>query len=241
MSRGSSTVKEESYMKIDHKQLLKYLALIFISVLLSYKLPYENYSIMQYLIKPIRFEDSVLTIAALFPLLLIIIGIKILFKANSFSTRNKIAIVIITFLLVTPLMKTSLDVAKAAYFGVNLELKTIDIKDANISFTDIKGNKAIINIGLNITDYGKDGNNFKVRMYLPESLSAFFNEDVIELGQSFETYGNRHTLNISEHVTVPLKEGTSTEEIFDSHWYWETFKYELYNESNSTVLTHHGI
>jgi len=64
----------------DSKRLLKYLGLIFISALLTYKLPRDTYSIIQYLIKPIRFENSVLFLSGLFPLILLIVGIKGLLK-----------------------------------------------------------------------------------------------------------------------------------------------------------------
>ncbi|AHF07224.1 hypothetical protein [Desulfitobacterium metallireducens] len=229
-------------MTKDIKELMKYLGLIFISVLLTYKLPRDSYSIMQYIIKPIRFENSVLFISAIVPLALFIVAIKGLFKTEPIGIQNKIAIVIIVLLMVIPLMKGSLDLAKNAYFqAMKVELKSIDIKDSNLSFSDINEHQATLSISLSLTDYGRNDSNFKVRMYLPESLKEYVQADFLEFDESYQTFGNRQILNITKKITVPLEEGTNGEKIMDTHWYWDTFKYELYNESNSSELVYHGI
>lgn len=229
-------------MTKDYKQLLKYLGLILISVLLTYKLPRDNYSIMQYLIKPIRFENSVLSISAILPLVLFIIGVKGLFKTEPLADKSKVAIFIIVLLLVIPLMKASLDVAKMAYFVVSKnELRSIDIKDSNISFADIKGNEATLNLRLSLTDYGKNDTNFKVRLYLPESLKNYFQADFLDFDESYKTNGNRSVFSIDKKITLQFANGTSVEKIMDTHWHWETFKYQLYNDEDSTELIYHGV
>lgn len=229
-------------MTKDYKDLLKYLGLIFITVLLTYKLPRDSYSIMQYIIKPIRFENSNLTLSAIVPLVLFIVAIIGLFKTEPISIQNKIAIFIIVLLLVIPLMKGSLDLAKNAYFwAMKDELKSIDIKDSNISFSDINKDQATLNVSLSLTDYGRNDSNFKVRMYLPESLKTSFQADFLEFDESYQTFGNRQILNITKKVTVQLEEGTTGEKIMDTHWNWDNYKYELYNASNSTELNYHGI
>jgi len=140
-------VKEESDMTKDYKGLLKYLGLIFIAVLLTYKLPRDSYSIMQYIIKPIRFENSILLISAIVPLVLFIVAIKGLFKTEPLAQKSKIAIFIIVLLLIIPLMKSSLDIAKNAYFWtMKDELKSIDITDSKISFSEINDNAATLNV-----------------------------------------------------------------------------------------------
>lgn len=229
-------------MTKDYKDLLKYLGLIFITVLLTYKLPRDSYSIMQYIIKPIRFENSVLSISAIVPLALFIVAIKGLFKTEPIGIQNKIAILIIVLLLVIPLMKGSLDLAKNAYFGAMTdELKSIDIKNSNISISEINNNTATINVSLTLTDYGRNNSNFKVRMYLPESLKTSFQVDFLEFDESYRIFGNRDFLNITKEITVPLEEGTTVEKIKDTHWSWDTYKYELYNESSFSELIYHSI
>ena len=59
----------------DNKNLLKYLGIVFIAVLLIYKLPHNSYSIIEYIIPPIRNNNSVIYLSGLVPLILFVVGI----------------------------------------------------------------------------------------------------------------------------------------------------------------------
>lgn len=229
-------------MDRDYKGLFKYLGLIFISVLLTSKLPRDSYSIIQYIVQPIRFENSVLYLSGLIPLAMLFIGIRGLFKLKWFAEKSKLLIFILVIALVVPMMRSSLDFVKASYFRMmDNELSAIDFKDTNITILEIKDNEATINVRLALTDYGRDAKDFKVRMYLPESLENYFMADFLEFEELYETYGDQHELNIDKKITVQLAEGTSVDDIWDTNWDWETFKYELYNDSSSTELIYHGV
>lgn len=139
-------------------------------------------------------------------------------------------------------MDASLDIAKNTYFwAMKDELKSIDIKDSNISFSEMKDNEATLNVSLTLTDYGRENSKFKVRIYLPESLKTYVQGDFLEFDESYQTFGHRDILNITKKITVPLEEGATVDKIMDTHWYWDTYKYELYNELNSTALIYHNI
>lgn len=229
-------------MDKDYKGLFKCLGLIFLSVLLTCKLPRDSYSIIQYIVLPIRFENSVLYLSGLIPLAMLFLGIRGLFKLKWFAEKSKLLIFILVIALVVPMMRSSLDFVKASYFRMmDNGLTAIDFKDTNITFLEIKDNEATINVRLALTDYGRDVRDFKVRMYLPESLENYFKADFLEFEELYKTYGDQHDLNIDKKITVQLAEGTTVDDIWDTNWDWETFRYELYNDSSFTELIYHGV
>lgn len=229
-------------MDKDYKGLLKYLGIIFISVLLTQKLPHDSYSIIQYIIKPIRFENSVLYLSGLIPLAILFIGIKGLFKLKWFTEKSKLLIFIIVVALIAPMMRSSLDYVKAFYYrAMDDKLSSIDFTDTNIKIIEIKDNEATINVRLALIDYGRDANDFKVRMHLPESLENYFSADFLEFEELYKTYGNQHEVSIDKKIIVQLENGSTVEDINNTNWEWETFKYELYNDSSSSELIYHGV
>lgn len=52
----------------DNKKLLKYLGILFILGLSAYKLPHDSYSIIQYIIRPIRYKNSTIYLSGIVPL-----------------------------------------------------------------------------------------------------------------------------------------------------------------------------
>lgn len=132
-------------MSKDDKELLKCLVTIFAAVLLSYQLPHDSYSIIQFIIRPIRVGSGTIYLAGCIPLVMIIISIKRLFKLKRFAETSKLLLIIVVLILVLPIMRSSLDVVKATYFWVmNDELRTIDIVDTEIKFSGISNNEATL-------------------------------------------------------------------------------------------------
>lgn len=230
-------------MSKDFKGLLGSLGIIFISVLLTNKLPHDSYSIIQYLIKPIRFENSALYLSGVIPLIMLFAGVIGLSKVEWFAKRSKILIFLVIIIVVQPIMRSSLDLVKETYLlGLDDELKSIDLKDVNITVQeDMNKNEATVHVKLALTDYGRDIRDFKIRMYLPDSLKSHFNTDSLEFEETYKTFGNRHVLNIDKAITVHLKNDSTAKDISNTHWDWVTFKYQLYNESNSSDLIYHEI
>lgn len=233
---------EEICVSKDIKALLKYLFVIFISVFLVYPLPHDSYSIIQYIIKPIRFDDSVLFLSGLLPLAILFIGVKGLFKLRWFANRSKILVTIIVLLLVIPLMRGSLEIVKSTFLSsLNEELVSIDLEDVKIEFEEITDNEAIVNVKLALIDYGKEKRKFNVRMQLPESLKVCFNTDFLDFEESYNSFGNNHKIIINKRMKAKLADGIEIEDVMDSHWYWETYYFDLYNGKNSSKLIYHGV
>ena len=99
----------------DNKMLIKYLGIIFISTLLTYKLPHDSYSIIQYIIRPIRYKGSTIYLTGIIPLVLFFIGIKGLFKIERFADKSKILLFIVIILIIIPIMKGTLDFTRTSY------------------------------------------------------------------------------------------------------------------------------
>lgn len=224
------------------KRLFIYLGLILISIILTYKLPQDSYSIIQYAIKSIRFENSVLYLSGLVPLVMLFIGIRGLYRLEWFADKSKILIIIIVLILVLPTMRGTLDMAKTIYLSnLNEELRSIDLKDIDIKISDITDNEAAMNIKLELTDYGKGMNDFQIRMYLPDSLKAYFNKDFIDFEESYKSYGYGYQIIIDKQISAQLADGITKENILNSQWYWETFEFELFNDLGSSKIIYHGV
>ena len=151
------------------KEAFIYLGIIFISVILVYKLPQDSYSMIQYIIKPIRFENSVLNLSGLFPLIMLFIGIRGLCRLEWFADKSKLLITIIVLILVMPAMRGTLDIAKTIYLSnLSNEMRSIDFKDIDIKISSITDNDVTLNIKLELIDYREDMSDFQIRMYLPD-------------------------------------------------------------------------
>ncbi|AET67776.1 hypothetical protein Desor_2172 [Desulfosporosinus orientis DSM 765] len=228
-------------MSKDSKGLLKYLGLIFISLLLTFKLPRDSYSVIQYLIKPIRFENSVLYLSGLGPLILLIVGIKGLFKLRWFENRSRLLAILMVFVVIMPIMIKSLNIAKSICFSQYEGVQAIDLKDADIQITGLKGNEATFKVRLGLIDYGSGNRDVEVRMYLPESMKSLINGNFIDFKDTYNTYGHGREINIVKEINVQLAEGANIEDIIDAHWDWETVYFDLYNDDSSSKLIYHGV
>lgn len=228
-------------MNNDNKKFLMYLGIIFIAVLLTYKLPYDSYSISQYIIRPIGFGNSIIYLSGIVPFVLLAIGIRGLIKLNRFTDKSKLLIVIIIMIVIFPLMRFSLDIAKSSYFWVtDNELKSLNLVDANILITDTVDSEVTLKVTLELIDYGRSEKNFNVRTYLPESMIGFFNKEYLEFKDLYSTFGNRDKIVIQKNIPVQFKRGYTIEDLGDSKWYLEDFEFELYNEEDHIKLINRG-
>lgn len=140
----------------DNKKLVWYLGIIFIAVLLTYKLPHNSDPIIQYIIPPIRVgSSSVIYLSGLVSLIMFIIGISGLFNLERFRSTNKLLVFIIIVLLVIPSMNWVLDVSRTNYHWIKDDgLAAIDIEESNISLSGTD-DEMIININLELKDYSR--------------------------------------------------------------------------------------
>lgn len=227
-------------MKKENKSLLKYIGLIFLGVLLVYKLPYKPYSISEYFIRPIKLGSGKLYLSGVVSLILIIIGIKGLFKLERYKNTSKILIVLCLIVIVIPLMNWSLDVARTGFHLIKGDsLRAIELEDTSINLNGSK-EATEITVKLELKDYSKEGNQFKLRVYLPETLSQYTEEDYYYIDTIQYTQGGRNKSKIEGTIDIDLKEGYSQTQFFESDWLGSNIEYELYNNEGKVKFTDCG-
>lgn len=227
-------------MSEENKKLIKYLGIIFIAVLISYKLPHSSYSIIEYIIRPIRYKNSTIYLSGIVPLILYIIGIRGLFRLKRNENRSKFFIFILTVFIIIPIMKWSLGVVRTSYhLIIDDGLKAVDIADAKVSLSG-NNNDITMNVNLELIDYSKSKNDFNIRVYLPEVVSNSLGKEFYELANTYSTYGNRNKSSVNEQIVIDKIDGKNYDDIFNSRWYMEPIKYELYNENQAVKIIDYG-
>ena len=224
----------------ENKKLLQYLGITFTAVLLTYKLPHDSYSIIQYIIPPIKGEDSVIYLSGIVPLVLFIIGIKGLFRLERFADKNRLLMFLAVVLILIPAMKWTLDMSRTNYHWIKGDgLKAIDIQTSDISVRT-SNDERVISMILELKDYSRKQNTFKIRVYFPKSLSAYIGSEFYDFESDYYTHGNRRISKIREEMTIKLNNGDEKSSLFDSKWYWEDVAYELYNSEEKVKIIKHG-
>lgn len=227
-------------MDKDNKNLLKYLGIVFIAVLLTHKLPHNSYSIIEYIIPPIRNNNSVIYLSGLVPLILFVVGIKGLFKLERFKGKSKLLVFIAVIVIVIPLMRWTLDFSRTNYHWIKDDgLRAIDIENSNISLSG-SDSKTTVKVNMELKDYSRKQNKFKIRIYLPESLNSYTGKEFYEFENYYFTHGNRNITNIEEEIILKLDK-ENTDKLFQSKWYWENVEYELYNDEEAIKIIQHGL
>ncbi|ERK30115.1 hypothetical protein [Clostridium intestinale] len=223
-------------MDTDNKKLFKYLGIIFISVLICYKLPHSSYSIIEYIIRPIRINYTTIYLAGLVPLVLFIIGIKGLFKLKRNEKKSKFFIFIVTVFVIIPIMKWSLGFARSSYhFIIKDGLNSLDIIDSKVNLGS-NNNDFSINVNMEIIDYGSSNKDFKVKVYLPKSLTDILGEEVYDLERSYNTYGHKGKIYVNEKIVLKNVNEKMHGEIFKTMWSFDPIRYELYNNDQSIKI-----
>ncbi|AFS78725.1 hypothetical protein Curi_c17180 [Gottschalkia acidurici 9a] len=225
----------------DNKKLLKYLGIMFISVLITYKLPHDSYSIIEHIIMPIEYKDSVVYLSGIIPLVLLFISIKGIFNLKRAEGRNKLLLFLMIITVIMPMMKWSLDITRTGYYWIKKDsLRSVDIGDSKVSLSG-SNDKLTMTLNLELIDYGMTQNNFKIRVYLPKALKTYNNQDFYELENEYLTNGNRRKRTIREEIVLNLNDKNGMEKLFDSKWHWEDLKYELYNEDEVVEIIKRGL
>lgn len=225
-------------MSKDSIKLIKYFGLIFIAVLISYELPHDSYSLIQYIIKPIKFNHGEIYLSGIIPFIIICIGIKGIWGLERFEKKNKIWIALLIFVLVIPFMKWTIDFARVNYHSLrNDGLNAIEIQESNIRLGSTDDSTKI-NITLKLKNYSRRHNEFKIRVYLPKSLSEYTGKEYYELENYYVMRGN-NTLNVNEQIVVKTKHTDEYDDFLNSNWFYEEVKYELYDDKESVYNIEH--
>lgn len=232
---------ERISLKEENKSLIKYLGMIFLDVIITYKLPHDSYSIIQYIIPPIRVGNGTLYLSWSIPLVLFIIGIKGLFNHERFVDKNKFLLFIVIIIVIIPLMRWTLGFSRTNYHWLRGdELRAVDIKESDIRLSG-SDDDMIINVNLKLIDYGRKENQFKIKVYLPETLRKYVGGEFYEFENYYRTHGNRNILNINEEIMFKLAGDYEHEKLFESNWHWEDIEYKLYNDKEEVKIIEHGL
>ena len=150
-------------MSKENKELLKYLGILFLAVLLTYKLPHDSYAIIQYIIKPIKYKSAVFYFSGIIPLVLFIIGIKGLFNLERYAGKSKMLIFIVVVLIVLPTMRWALDFTRTSYHWLMKDgVKAVDIVDADARVILIDSDKELtMKVRMELIDYSVEGTNLR--------------------------------------------------------------------------------
>lgn len=224
----------------DNKNLLKYLGFIFISIILTYKLPHDSYSIIQYMIPAIRHNNSVTYLSGIVPLIFFIIGIKGIFNLERFKSKNKLLVFILVIAIIMPLMTKTLDALRVSYHFIRRDgLQAIDIKDSDVNI-DSLDDKTVMKINIDLKSYSTRQSEFKIRIYPPKSITTYTDEEYYEFKDYYFTHGSNSTTSVEEDIVLNL---TSKEvnEVYKSNWFWDDIVYELYNDKESVKIIQHGL
>ena len=206
---------------------------MFIVSLITYKLPHKSYSIIEYIIRPIKKGSSTFYISGFIPLILIIIVTNDLSKTEKFKLRNSSIIFIAMLVIIMPLMRQSIDATRMAYhFLIDDGLSSIEILDTSTSLGIVdRGVK--MDIKLKLKDYGKEPKKFEVRIYFPEEVREIINQEYYESERIHITYGSGKIRDIDEVIFLELKEEEARDKLFNYWRYGGKFEYELFNEDES--------
>ncbi|BCN29150.1 hypothetical protein [Anaeromicropila herbilytica] len=219
----------------ENIKLLGYIGVIFLTIALSYKLPHDSYSLMQYMIKPIKHDNTVFYPSSIVTLVFVMIGVIGLASLERFKKR-KLLVVLCTLFLLIPFMKWTIEITRTNYHSLMRDgIKSVDIEESNISLGNTD-NDMVINFNLDLRDYSRHQNRFKIRVYLPESIRNLTGKKYYDLKQEYIT-DNKSTQKV--HESMPF-DNISGEEISHLTWYYEDVKYVLYNDKQSVSIIDHG-
>lgn len=138
-------------------------------------------------------------------------------------------------------MKWSIDMSRSVYYlATHAKLKTIDMKDSNLSIS-AQNDKLTVSVHLDLIDYGWDQKEFKLRVYLPVTLSEFCDVDVYEFDKLYFTHGKKSNLIINETFVICLEDRVHIDGVSRIDWYQQEIIYELFNNEESIQIVDHGL
>ncbi len=225
----------------QRKKLFIYIGLIFISQLLMYPLPHDSYSIIQYLIPKIKFENgTVIYISGIIQLILLIIATTGLSNLERFKNKSKIVIFIVVFMILPPIMTWSIDLSRQAYhYLVGDKLTAIDIKESNISLSSVNDDLSM-RVDLKLKNYGRNESKFNIRVYVPESIKEQTNKEFYDLDFPYFSEDYAHEFTIQEDIPLLTRQDAKKKLVYSTNLYRDDVVYELYNSKERVRIIRHG-
>jgi hypothetical protein len=227
----------------ENRKSLKYVGCIYIAVLFIRKVPHDSYSFAEYVIRPIHIGEITVYLSGIVSLVLFIVGFLGLCKIKKFYGIRKLGVLLLIFAVFIPFINWTIDSMRSNYHWVFKDgLNSVEITESEVSLiTDKDGRK--LDFELELIDYNRSGNEFKIRVYLSKSLYEAIGQEYIDFNGVFHTSGNRNKIKVGEIVNVNYKipgDYNDNSFIYQS-LYYEDLTYELYNESNSIKILRRGL
>lgn len=127
-----------------------------------------------------------------------------------------------------------LDITRSSYHTVkNDTVQSIDILESQISLNRINED-VNVNINLDLKNYHFRPNRFKIKVYLPKTLSFYTGITSFNFLDSYIISPLNDSLSISESFEVDISDDTY-DYISDSNWSNESVRYELYDENQTST------
>ncbi|MBS4537098.1 hypothetical protein GOQ27_01410 [Clostridium sp. D2Q-11] len=222
-------------MSKGNKNLLKYIGILYLSVLTTYKIPHDSYSIAEYIIRPIKIGGGTLYLWGVAPLILFIVGFLGLTRLDRYKNRNKLIVFLFIVIFILPIMKLTLDVARTNYHWImGDELESIEIEDSDLHISRIN-NEAFLQLNIQLKDFNKNENKFKIRLYYPKDIQEYIGKEHVDLEAYHFTYGERSSSSINETIDIDLDSRTLDKIEADYNWQDQDYKIEIYNENEEVM------
>ncbi len=225
----------------ERKKYFMYLGLLFLATLLTYKLPHNSVSFLEYFIKPIRLGSITIHFSSFIPIGLILFSIIGITNLKQSRIRSKFLMIIILFMVILPFMKWSLDSTRSLFYKSQKQtITSLDIEKADISINGTN-NKITVTMAFSVIDYGRGNQRFQFRVNLPPSLSEFTKVSTYESDTMYWSNANRDPLYIVETFDIIFDVDPTMDQFSRIHTYDEATIYELYNEKESVQIIDQGL
>jgi hypothetical protein len=144
--------------------------------------------------------------------------------------------VFLILFLVLPFMNWTIDMVRTGYYTyINPGIQAIDIEESHISLHHFDVETKIA-VDLKLKYYSsRNPNEFKIRIYLPKTLSNYAGKEYIELENLYQVYGHNDVLSIHEDIPITTT-NNSLDDSSWSDWYYEDVRYELYNDNEKISI-----
>ncbi len=138
-------------------------------------------------------------------------------------------------------MNWTIDFMRTNYHWIKKDgLNSVDIKEADLNLSSSDGTTKI-KIKLELVDYSRSLHQFKIRVYLPESLSKYAGMEYYDFDNNYSIHGIHNKLNVEEEIVVNFGDSVIQNKMLDSKWFWEDTKYELYNDNEEIIIIDRGM
>jgi len=95
-------------------------------------------------------------------------------------------------------------------------------------------------VNLSIKDYSRGNNTFKIRVYLPKTLSETLGLEYYDLENTYMTHDGSNGGLVQEDIVFDRVDIDSKMNLYESNWHYEKVVYELYNDNQTITIIDYG-